>query len=788
MPRYQRSQSDTEQTTSQVRPPEWPKHLIDRGFQEGQIVEANVRRVTPAGLVLTVDQTPAFLHRGSLSKDDAEDLQDFKRGDRLKARLSRYDAKREQLFLSRWNLPVGDKHVRSPEKLAPPPPPNDALTNLLVPGSRVHGRITERNQTNITVELASGHAGTIPLEDYLKTHSHLEHTAHDEQGLEVWISAVHQDSHRLDLTLEPEWWMEAGQLRLDEDLSGTVLSVSDDCGVQVNLGALTGWIAPHELSWSRPFLRPSDVVKIDQVLSVKVMAIDLHTERIQLSLRRSSAGIRTWKELAGEIRKGQVYKGAVSYAVAGAGMEVDLGKLSGWVPFSEFAARAEQPGFSVGQVTNVIVRGVDRDNQRILLGIPRPNRDAALHRLHQGVAYSCNVVQVANTAVWVRTQDVRGVILSESLKASGLGHPRERFHVGDTIDAVFRRYDNLNEVAVFTLDPRRELEQRGLSVGQVCEARVASIHKNHILVEASGVIGTVARTQISWDAQEQDTSTFMVDDPVTVKITRPNPAHPNPIQMSIRQADREGWRTLLQGLAVGELCSARIVRADQSGITVNVRGLTHQIPRALLPDPATDPTNEFVRDQVIEPRITAIEEETFYLGLSLNEEDDPKVAELAQLIARDESKSLEFKSTFRLNEQSGKSDKKRETAVLKNIVAMMNTDGGHVLVGLRNKTTPIGIAVDNFEDGDQMMLHLRLRVNERIGEEVWDRVHPEVQPYHDVQLLVIRCDRSEDEVFLDGRDFFIRQGPAASVLTGPALTTYVKKRASAMTASPRPPQ
>ena len=58
---------------------------------------------------------------------------------------------------------------------------------------------------------------------------------------------------------------------------------------------------------------------------------------------------------------------------------------------------------------------------------------------------------------------------------------------------------------------------------------------------------------------------------------------------------------------------------------------------------------------------------------------------LIALIPRGESETLEFKSTLRHNLHSGKNDKAMENAVLKSIAGFLNSQGGHLMVGVDGK-------------------------------------------------------------------------------------------------------
>ena len=62
-----------------------------------------------------------------------------------------------------------------------------------------------------------------------------------------------------------------------------------------------------------------------------------------------------------------------------------------------------------------------------------------------------------------------------------------------------------------------------------------------------------------------------------------------------------------------------------------------------------------------------------------------------ELIARDESFEVEFKSTARWNLREGCKDKRMEDAVVKTIAGFLNTDGGTLLIGVGDDGRVIGL-------------------------------------------------------------------------------------------------
>ena len=136
--------------------------------------------------------------------------------------------------------------------------------------------------------------------------------------------------------------------------------------------------------------------------------------------------------------------------------------------------------------------------------------------------------------------------------------------------------------------------------------------------------------------------------------------------------------------------------------------------------------------------------------------------EIAGMIAAGESKTVEFKSTLRVNLKTGKRDKRIEHAALKNIAAFLNTDGGTLFIGVGDDGNPLGLDNDDFPNEDEMALYLSDIVNDQIGAGAFGSIDPEFTSYLGKRILVIRCMKSAALVFVGkDKDFYVRTGPGA---------------------------
>ncbi len=149
---------------------------------------------------------------------------------------------------------------------------------------------------------------------------------------------------------------------------GTVSSVVN-FGAFVDLGGMDGLVHVSELSWQH-VNHPSELVKVGDKVTVKVLEVDRDRERISLSLRQTADD--PWETFASEHEVGHVVEGTVTKTVPfGAFVSVAEG-VEGLVHVSEIAMhRVESPELelSIGQKVQVKITEKEDERRRISLSI-----------------------------------------------------------------------------------------------------------------------------------------------------------------------------------------------------------------------------------------------------------------------------------------------------------------------------------------------------------------------------------------------------------------------------------
>ena len=150
-----------------------------------------------------------------------------------------------------------------------------------------------------------------------------------------------------------------------------------------------------------------------------------------------------------------------------------------------------------------------------------------------------------------------------------------------------------------------------------------------------------------------------------------------------------------------------------------------------------------------------------------------------QMISRGESDLLEFKSTIRTNLHAGKPGKEIELAWLKSVVAFCNTEGGTILIGVKDSGEILGLEADNFQNEDKCLLHVQNLISEHVGLEHLSYVRFHLLGMEDKKILVVQCIPLKRIMLLksSGKEqFYVRSGPSSIELPMSKVLEYVNDR------------
>lgn len=158
--------------------------------------------------------------------------------------------------------------------------------------------------------------------------------------------------------------------------------------------------------------------------------------------------------------------------------------------------------------------------------------------------------------------------------------------------------------------------------------------------------------------------------------------------------------------------------------------------------------------------------------------ENNKLSVIEEIIRRGEDGQTEFKSTLRWDLRQEKKSPDIEHASLKTICAFLNSEGGDLLIGVRDDGSIEGIETDQFDNDDRFLLHLWMLIKTSMGHEVTEWVKTSLQKFGERTVCRVNCKRAGKPVFLNHKGveaFYVRVGPASNSLEIRTALKYIEE-------------
>jgi small subunit ribosomal protein S1 len=219
---------------------------------------------------------------------------------------------------------------------------------------------------------------------------------------------------------------------------GVVKNIAD-FGAFVDLGGIDGLLHITDMSWGR-INHPTEMVKIDDELEVKVLHVDRDREKIALGLKQKEKS--PWDNVDGKYPVGTKAKGEVVNVMSyGAFVKLEDG-IEGLVHISEMSwtKRVNHPTELVnpGDQVDVVVLGINKDKQEISLGMKQaqPNPwDAVASKYPPGTIVDGTVRNLTNYGAFIELEEgVDGLLhVSDMSWTRKISHANEMLKKGDRL-------------------------------------------------------------------------------------------------------------------------------------------------------------------------------------------------------------------------------------------------------------------------------------------------------------------------------------------------------------------
>jgi small subunit ribosomal protein S1 len=398
-------------------------------FEEGQIVKGSISEIRENEIIVDV----GFKSEGTIAVNEFRNIPTINIGDEFDVYLEKLEnqdglvvlSKEKADFFKVWGL-IKDAHDES---------------NIM------EGTVKRRIKGGLVVDLLGVDAFLPGSQIALRQVPNLD----DLIGQTLEFKIIKINKRRRNIVISRRVVLEArraeqkrvllGELEVGQVREGTVKNITD-FGAFVDLGGVDGLLHLTDMTWGR-ISHPSEVVQIGETLQVKVLDFDKEKEKISLGLKQLTP--YPWDGVDERYPVGARIRGrVVSITDYGAFVELEKG-VEGLIHISEMSwtKHVKHPSkiLTVGEDVEAVVLRVDKDNQKISLGLKQTEPDpwtTIEQKYPVGTRLSGVVRNLTNFGAFVEIEEgIDGLLhISDMSWAKRVRHPSEVVKKGDNVDVM----------------------------------------------------------------------------------------------------------------------------------------------------------------------------------------------------------------------------------------------------------------------------------------------------------------------------------------------------------------
>jgi len=411
---------------------------ISKKYDNNDVVDGVVVARIKGGLTVDIG-LKAFLPGSQIDLRPVRNL-DKLIGERLQMRIIKLNKRRGNIVLSRRVL-LEEERQRAKEK---------TLASL-AEGQIIEGVVKNITEYGAFIDLG-GIDGLLHITDMSWGRvSHPSELFAIGDKVRVMVLKFDQEHERVSLGLKqmtPDPWMDVAEKYPETSrVSGKVVSITD-YGAFVELEeGIEGLVHVSQMSWARRTRHPSKIVNIGDTIEAVVLSVDKDKKRISLGMKQIEPN--PWTTVDERYPVGSEVEGKVrNLTDFGAFIALEEG-IDGLIHISDMSwtQRVKHPSeiLKKGQKVRAVVLNVDKDNERLSLGLKQMELDPWTQvqtKYHVGQDARVKVVKVTNFGAFAELEDgVEGLIHLSELSREKITDPEEVVSVGQELDAKIIKID-----------------------------------------------------------------------------------------------------------------------------------------------------------------------------------------------------------------------------------------------------------------------------------------------------------------------------------------------------------
>ena len=360
-------------------------------------------------------------------------------------------------------------------------------------------------------------------------------------GREIQAKILKIDTERRNIVISRRKLIEEARATAKEELMRTievgqvrkgVIKNIAEFGAFVDLGGIDGLLHITDMSWDR-IGHPSDLLKIDEEIEVKILSVDKDKEKVALGLKQMRES--PWESIEKRYPVNEKVKGEVVNIVPyGAFVKLEPG-VEGLVHISEMSwtRRISHPSelLQEGQEIEVVVLEINKGKQEISLGLKQTEVNPWTHvaqKYPPNTQIRGRVRNLTNYGAFVEVEEgIDGLLhVSDMSWTKKISHPQEMLQRGDEVECVVLKVDENKQRIALGLkqlheDPWLRAVPENYIPGQIVEGAVTKITNFGVFVELEQDLeGLLHVSELADHKVEDPHEIVKIGDKIQVKILR----------------------------------------------------------------------------------------------------------------------------------------------------------------------------------------------------------------------------------------------------------------------------
>ena len=502
-------------------------------------------------------------------------------------------------------------------------------TNAFTKGKIVAGTVVAKRPDGALVDIGYKAEGFVPAGEFLK----FDEVAVGDK-IDVYLEEIENRNNMPELSLEKANSIKAWNRITTEYGEGYVVKGfmrhRVKGGIMVDVEGFPAFLPGSQLDVG-PVHNMDDY--IGKEFDVKIIKINQDRRNIVVSRREllEESLRESRSKLLSEMKVDDLRKGVVKN-ITDFGAFIDLGGVDGLLHITDISwGRISHPSevLSVGQELEVVIIGIDKEKERVSLGLKQKTRnpwDDVVAKYPKGSKIKGRVVNIMPYGAFVEIETgVEGLIhVSEMSWTKRISKASDVLSIGDEVEAVVLDIDRDSRKISLGLRQKErnpwEVLAEKYPVGRRIKGKVRNMTSYGAFVEIENDIdGMIHVSDMSWTRKINNPNEVLKPGmEVEAVILDINPEQQR-ISLGLKQAESDPWANIDELYKVGDIVKGKVTKIAQFGAFVElsnkIDGLIHisQLSRDHV-DKVKDVLN--VGDEV-EARVIKVDNDERRIGLSI---------------------------------------------------------------------------------------------------------------------------------------------------------------------------